>query len=141
MKKLLILCILIGVIPMISLSDRPPNPTLKEELVGSWIGYEQSYPYFYRLRLNPDDTGTVVVVYPEGRPTVYSFKWKFSNPSFKFSASRVGKPDEQIVCEIRKADHLRMQFEMGGPKGDWKRAGELFSEKEMNAKIRQAEHE
>jgi len=117
------------------------SPT-KEDLVGLWVGFETSYPYFYRINLRKDDTGKMVVLFPQGDPSVYDLRWQFSERQLQLQTSPVTTNSEIITCSVVRVDSRRMDVVIAGKSNQWKRSAMLLNEKILAAGISEsARHE
>jgi len=142
MKKTFVILGVVLTISLIGFASRRLTPPSKGDLVGFWIGYEQSFPYFYRLNLREDYTGTLVILYPEGNPSIYGLRWEFPEPRLLIQVSPMSQGAEKITCSVTKVDYRSINLVITGSSNQWKRTALLLNEKQLSAKIAEsAEHE
>lgn len=129
-------------ISLIAIASRPSMSPSRSDLVGVWVGFDTSYPDFYRVNLRENNTGTLVVLFPEGQPDVYALRWEFSERQLLLQASPLTTNCEVIACSVAKVDSRRMEFAINGISNAWKRTALLLNEKKLSARIAEsAKHE
>ena len=140
-KKLLALGVLVT-IALTAVATRFAIPPTKGDLTGLWIGYEQSYPYFYRLDLRQQDTGSLVILYPEGNAGVYHVSWELSRSRLRIELTPPNNDSERIACSVTRVDYRRIDLNTTGISGRWTRRASLLNYSDLSAKITQsAAHE
>ena len=120
---------------LFALATRPAKSPSQGDLVGDWVGFEASYPYFYRLDLRRDDTGNLVVLYPQGESAVYGLRWQLSEKQLQLNVLPLTTNAEMITCQVLKADFRRMTVVVSGVSNTWKRTAMLLNEKFLAAGI------
>ena len=120
---------------LIAYAWRPVTPPSKGDLVGVWVGYEDAYPYFYRLTLRDNNSGALVILYSGGDTGVYNLSWDLAGPRLSIRAVPLSQDTEPIVCSVTKVDYKRIDLATSGTSVQWKRSAVLLNNKELSAKI------
>jgi hypothetical protein len=114
------------------LADRPVRTPTKAELVGSWVGYDDDYPYFYRLNLLEDGTGRLILLRPAPRTDIYNVnQWELSGSTLLMQISPESNSSETVTCSIKSFDYLRMTILIKGTTNRWERTASLLNEKKL----------
>jgi len=110
---------------------RPPKA---ENLIGVWVGCDESPLYFSRLDLRPDATGYDARVSPAGSSLheygAHAYRvthWAVDEWKFTVSLSPATTNDEPIYLRGR-AGYTSLDLEVGGTNGQWKRNMVLYPE-------------
>jgi hypothetical protein len=124
--------------------DRPIKRPQEWDLVGHWVGFDDYHPYFYRLNLQANNTGKLVVLlYPKGEPSIYGLRWQLDEKQLQvLDILPLTTNAEAIACSVTRVDFRRMNVVIGGISNAWKRTAMLLNEKSLSsAIIESAKHE
>ena len=134
MKKLLLLFVVCVNVTFgfALLADRPPLPPRKQDLVGVWIGYDKEYPDFYRLRLNNDNTGRLVLAWSQGHVDVYDVRWGVTNQTISLKASSARGSAPALACSVTRFNPQVMELQIKGPSNDWERVALLLNDAQLS---------
>ena len=114
---------------------QPVLPPPASELVGLWVGYENGYPYFYRLNLKTNNTGRLIIMFPEAEPDVYDLHWRLNERKLILDALPLTKNSEVINCAVSNLTHRRMDIIISGGSNEWHRTARLLNERLLSARI------
>lgn len=134
-KTSVIICLLATIIAISALASRPINLPGKEELVGDWVGYDESYVDFYRLNLRADGTGSIVVLYPDGETIAHDLTWELMPRKLFIHPSQKEKSAEKAKFSVSGYgfEHIDIRFRPAGQ--GWDSTVALLNEKSLKAKI------
>ncbi len=67
----------------------PAQPLAREQLFGSWIGFDSQFSHFYRLDLNPDGSAALISFYTKTNVRTYeATAWNLHDNRLSFSIAR-----------------------------------------------------
>jgi hypothetical protein len=119
-------------------ATRPPSPPEKKSVVGYWAGYEDEFPYFYRLNMRSDYTGTLIVFMPRERADKYRVRWSVEGSTISLQLSGISAQTFDRNCLVQSFSSRAMHLIVGGRSNEWKRAVTLFNEESLRARVGEA---
>ena len=119
------------------LPDLPVRLPTDSELTGNWIGYEERFPYFFRLSLLQDKKGFLVISFPKSDPPVspdiYKVgNWGVQHRQLSLQLSPVKGVDGEIICSVKEFSKTRIKLEVNGATNKWDWTVLLLNESELN---------
>ena len=131
--------LLAAVLPLAVLGTRFGQPPKEEDLLGSWVGYDNVLPTFYRLSLRSNDTGSLIILYGDRSADTYRITWHLRNEGLLLAATPING-SEAIQCSPRNVEYKRMDLLVRGPStNQWKRTASLLSQRELFKRISESE--
>ncbi len=113
---------------------------LKEKAIeGSWVGYDQDSPSFWRLTLSPSGRGSCVVLFFDGAFSVYGVsKWEVGADGLNLEF--VPREDaERMKLKVGSVNEYVMQIDARGCERKWKHEILLYKAEELEPRIQLSE--
>jgi hypothetical protein len=125
MKRTFLIAVVLGITSFVGIATRSGIPPNRGDLVGVWIGYDESIVDFYRLNLRDDATGTLVILHPYEKAAVYNLHWEFSNARLLIQPPK--NDVESISLSVTNIDYQHLEFLLTGNSNRWSRECPAFS--------------
>ena len=114
------------------LAELQKQPPSSNEIVGSWVGYEDGGVYFYRIALETNSAGSCVVLFNGESRDNYSIDfWRMADGKLILKLTAKSAAAEQIALTVLYIDKLRMELNVSGVTNNWKRKAVLYNEREF----------
>ena len=122
--------------PQNSTPTASPRPPLQsQQILGTWIGYDQNSLVFYRLVFESNGKGSCAVVYEADLLSVYRVDWATQALTLSIELSPRTNQSESAKVLVDYADSNDIQLTVTGEERSWKHKVVLHREKEILAHI------
>ena len=111
-------------------------PLSAQQVLGAWVGYDESCLKFYRLTLTAQGTGVCVVLFNEEVSGRYRVSWSLRENKVLLELASIDQHSERVVATVATASSLRFEITIRGLDRMWERTATLYNERELQRRLR-----
>ena len=140
-KLLMYFIILVATLPLACVSDDKEIgisevPRLEvRDVEGDWVGYDDGSPSFCRLLLNPNGSGSCVVLYLDDKDDLYSVRWTLDTNTIRLTLTPQ-KNAEPIIWKVNGCTAYEMLTVMRGATNNWTHPITLYQSRRLDHYLR-----
>ncbi len=117
-------------------ADQLARHARPEELLGSWVGYDEGCLGFYRLILSKGGRGVCITLFREELAGKYPLSWRLEGADLLIELTPTNREPGQLSFSVTYFDLVRIEAVLRETQRSWERKAILYNEREFMRRLK-----